>query len=66
MLRLLNHLVEIYKKNKLEYTFKKYKNLKEILKLIDYLKNDKKNNDDRINFVLLKKIGKTTIPGKIK
>ena len=62
----LNQLVEIYKKNKLEYTFKKYKNLKEILKLINYLKNDKKNNDDRINFILLKKIGKTSIPGKHK
>ena len=28
--------------------------------------NDKKNDDDKINLILLKRIGKTTIPGKIK
>ena len=26
----------------------------------------KKNNDDKINFILLKKIGKTTSPGDYK
>ena len=30
------------------------------------MKNDKKNDDNKINFILLKKIGKTTAPGKIK
>ena len=28
--------------------------------------NDKKNDDEKINLILLKRIGKTTIPGKIK
>jgi len=28
--------------------------------------NDKKNNDNKINLILLKEIGKTTNPGKIK
>ena len=28
--------------------------------------NDKKNNDDKINLILLKRIGKTTRPGDIK
>ena len=28
--------------------------------------NDKKNNDSKINFILLKKIGKTTQPNKYK
>ena len=37
-----------------------------IKSLIPFLKNDKKNDDDRINFVLLKKVGKTTAPGKFK
>ena len=37
-----------------------------INKLIPYLKNDKKNNDNKINFILLKKIGKTTLPNKYK
>ena len=26
----------------------------------------KKNNDDKVNFILLKKIGKTTLPNKHK
>ena len=31
-----------------------------------YLKNDKKNNDEKINFILLNRIGKTTMPNKYK
>ena len=38
----------------------------DISKLIPYLKNDKKNNDKKINFILLKKIGKTALPNKHK
>ena len=30
------------------------------------MKNDKKNNDEKINLILLKKIGKTTKPGEFK
>ncbi len=62
----LNDLLEIYKKNNLNYTFKKYEKLREIFKLIPFLKNDKKNNDEKINFILLNKIGKTTLPNKNK
>ena len=62
----LREIEDIYKKNNLAYTFKKYNNHKSINSLIPFLKNDKKNDDDRINFVLLKKIGKTTAPGKFK
>ena len=64
--RTLNALSKIYKDNKLEYTLKNYQNKKEIDSLIDYLKNDKKNNDDKVNFILLKRIGKTTMPNKYK
>ena len=39
---------------------------KDIKKLIPYLKNDKKNDDEKINFILLNKIGKTTQPNKHK
>ena len=46
--------------------FKKYSNINSINSLIPYLKNDKKNNDDKINFILLKKIGKTSLPNKNK
>ena len=48
--------MEIYTANNLSYSFNKYINTKEINKLIPYLKNDKKNNDEKINFILLKKI----------
>ena len=62
----LNQLLKIYNKNNLNYTFKKYMKVKEIISLIPYLKNDKKNDDEKINFILLDKIGKTTMPNKCK
>ena len=62
----LQNLIQIYKENNLDYTFKRYKKTKEIYALIPYLKNDKKNNDEKINFILLNKIGKTTMPNKHK
>ena len=52
--------------NNLNYVLQKYKNPREINSLIPYLKNDKKNNDEKINFILIKRIGKTTIPNKHK
>lgn len=57
---------KIYKENNLDYTFKKYSNKNEINKLLPYLKSDKKNNDENINFILLKNIGKTSLPDKNK
>ena len=65
-LKTLKELISIYKKNNLNYTIKKYSNFKSINNLIPFLKNDKKNNDKKINFILLKKIGKTTQPNKQK
>lgn len=62
----LDDLVKIYISNNLGYTFEKYKKVKEINSLIPYLKNDKKNNDEKINFILLNKIGKTTKPNEHK
>ena len=62
----LREIEDVYKRNNLIYTFKKYNNYKLIDSLVPFLKNDKKNDDDRINFVLLKKVGKTTPPGKFK
>ncbi len=62
----LNELIEIYKNNNLTYLIKKYRTAKDIKKLIPYLKNDKKNDDEKINFILLNKIGKTTQPNKHK
>ena len=60
------YILEIYNSNDLNYILKKYSNSKDIKSLIPFIKNDKKNNDNKINFILLKKIGKTTAPNKFK
>ena len=64
--KILDELKDLYFKNNLNYTYRKYSKQSSIKKLIPYLKNDKKNNDDNINFILIKKIGKTTLPNKNK
>ena len=61
-----DEIKKIYNENNLNYTYKKYSNQNSINNLIPFFKNDKKNNDDKINFILLKKIGKTTLPNKYK
>ena len=35
---------------------------KEVGKIVNFMKKDKKNLDEKINLVLIKKIGKTTQP----
>ena len=62
----VNKLNKIYIQNNLTYTFKKFNKTKTILDLLPFLKNDKKNDDEKINFILLKNIGKTTSPNKFK
>ena len=64
--KVLEEIENIYKSNRLNYTFKKFSKVKEIESLIPYLKNDKKNDDNKINLILLRKIGKTTRPGQYK
>ena len=56
----------MYFNNNLNYVLKNVKNYKWLLSLIPYLNQDKKNNDDKVNFILLKKIGKTDLPNKFK
>jgi 3-dehydroquinate synthetase len=62
----LRQIKDIYVKNKLDFAFKKYSNQSSISKLIPYLKNDKKNDDNKINFILLENIGKTALPNQNK
>ena len=62
----LNEIKNIYIQNNLDYTYKKFSNKKEINELLPFLKNDKKNNDGRINFILLKHVGKTTLSNQNK
>ena len=65
-LKTLQEIKKIYSDNNLDYTYKKFSNVRSITNLIPHLKRDKKNNDDKINFIFLKSIGKTTKPNKFK
>ncbi len=62
----LKEVEKIYASNKLPSDLNKYLNRKQILNIPNLMINDKKNDDNKINLILLKRIGKTTIPGKIK
>ena len=64
--KILERILKIYNKNNLTYVLKDISSYKWIKSLIPYLKNDKKNNDEKINFLLLNKIGKTELPNKFK
>ena len=64
--KVLKRVTELYKKNKLDYTLKNISNKKWIKSLIPFLKQDKKNDDEKINFLLIRKIGKTVMPNKYK
>ena len=62
----LLELKKIYKDNNLNYSINNYFKKKEYAQIINFMTNDKKNFDKKINLILLRKIGKTTEPGKIK
>ena len=61
-----SEIIDIYKMNKISYSLSQFNKKKYLNKIVDFMKVDKKNNDKKINFILLKEIGKTTIPGKYK
>ena len=65
-LHTLNQLKNIYQANNLKYDIKKFFKENEYNKIVDHMINDKKNNDNKINLILLKKIGKTTMPNAYK
>ena len=65
-LNTLNQLKDIYDSNFLKYDIKKFFKKKEYAQIADYMCVDKKNNDKKINLILLKKIGQTTKPNKYK
>ncbi len=62
----LERVRNLYIKNNLAYTLRNISNSKWIQSLIPFLKHDKKNDDDKINFLLLRDIGKTDLPNKFK
>ena len=65
-IEILNKIKKIYKENNLSYVLKNISSYKWIQSLIPYLIHDKKNSDENINFLLLKKIGTTELPNKFK
>ena len=62
----LNQLKYIYDSNNLKYDIKKIFKKNEYSKITEYMSADKKNNDNKINLILLKKIGQTTKPNMCK
>ena len=59
---ILNHMIT----TKLPNNLKKYFSIKHIDKIISFMLKDKKNSSEKINLILLKKIGKTTMPQEYK
>ncbi len=62
----LKKIEKIYLNNNLPSVLSKYFLKRDFYKITNYMKKDKKNNDSKISLILLKRIGKTTVPGKIK
>ncbi|MFL2883463.1 MAG: 3-dehydroquinate synthase [Pelagibacteraceae bacterium] len=62
----LEDLKDIYIKNNINYDWNKFFTKRDKNKIVDFMNNDKKNNDKKINLILLKNIGKTTKPGEYK
>ena len=52
--------------SKLPLNLKKYFSLKDLNKILNFMMTDKKNNSNKINLVLLKKIGSPIISKRYK
>mgnify|MGYP002059178277 CR=1 FL=1 len=61
-----NEINNLYNKKILLKKLKKFLKKNEIFKIIKFMKNDKKKDDEKVSFIFLKNIGKTTMPGKHK
>ena len=57
----LKKISNLYVELHLNHSIKKYLNLRQLLNFSKIMKKDKKNNSNRINLILLKKIGKALI-----
>tara|TARA_Y100001970_G_scaffold288369_1_gene415462 strand:+ start:5116 stop:6225 length:1110 start_codon:yes stop_codon:yes gene_type:complete len=62
----LKKIIKFYEDNNLPRNLKKYSLNNSINKIVEHMKNDKKNRDAKINLILLKKIGKTTKLDQVK
>ena len=54
-------IIDHIKSSNLPFDIKKYFSIKNLDKIISFMMKDKKNNSEKINLILLKKIGKTLI-----
>ena len=59
----LKKVESIYEINNLPKNLNKILSSKKLGKVVGFMQIDKKNYDNKINLILLKRIGKTTIPG---
>ena len=62
----LSELKNIYQSSNLKYDITKKFSQNEYNKIVDHMIKDKKNNDKKINLILLKNIGQTTLPNAYK
>ena len=62
----LNTIENLYKTNNLPKNLKDFFSKKDLKKIVNFMAIDKKNYDNKINLILLKRIGKTTVPGSFK
>jgi len=62
----LLEITDIYERNNINLKISDFFKNNEFKQIIKFMINDKKNNDKKINLILLKKIGKTTRPGNFK
>ena len=62
----LDLVKNVYSNNNINYDISNYFSDKDLPRLANFMLNDKKNNDFKISLILLKRIGKTTAPGKFK
>ena len=58
-------IVSHLKKASLSYNVKKIFSKKDVNKIVSYMQKDKKNNSEKINLILLKKIGLVDLKMKI-
>ena len=62
----LKEIEKIYKSNNLPYSLMNFFKNKDLNNIVNFMVNDKKNIDNMISLILLRKIGKTTAPGEVR
>ena len=61
-----NQIKSLYDENYLLKNLNSFFNKNKILRSVKFMNNDKKKDDDKVSFIFLESIGKTTLPGSHK